>query len=68
MLYRYDLAIFSCRLGYLQLTEDKYWRADVLAMNNHQDGKATVLKISEWNFEDPRREGFFTPARLKNVR
>ena len=47
---------------------DKYWRANVLKMTNHQTGKSTDLLTDSWKFRVGQNASLFTPARLKRVR
>jgi hypothetical protein len=47
---------------------DKYWRAHVLKMENHQTGKGTDLLIDTWEFRLGQNKSLFTPARLKRAR
>jgi len=47
---------------------DKYWRANVLKMTNHQTGKSTDLLTGSWKFRVGQNASLFTPARLKRVR
>ena len=47
---------------------DKYWRAQTLAMVNHQTGKSTNLVFDEYRFQAGLSEGNFTASRLRNVR
>lgn len=48
--------------------KDKYWRAHALNMTNHQTGKSTDLKFSEYSFDAGLSEALFTSARLKRAR
>ena len=47
---------------------DKYWRAHLLKMKNHQSGKSTDLLTDTWEFRLGQQPSLFTPARLKRVR
>ena len=47
---------------------DQYWRPDLMAMENHQNGKSTDLVFSEWMFDAGLTEGDFTPSRLRRGR
>ena len=47
---------------------DKYWRADVFKMENHQTGKSTNLLFDNWEFRLGQSTSLFTPARLKRAR
>ena len=53
--------------GYQQY-EDKYWRADLMSMVNHQNGKSTDLNFEVWKFRLGLGEKEFTPVRLKRAR
>jgi len=53
--------------GYQQYI-NKYWRADILKMVNHQNGKSTDLIIKKWEFGLGQTESLFTPTRLKHMR
>ncbi len=46
----------------------QYWRADLMAMENHQNGKHTDLLFSDWTFDGGLSEGDFTPSRLRRGR
>ena len=46
----------------------KYWRALQMNMANHQTGKSTQLKFSEYRFREGLTERDFTRAALKRVR
>ncbi len=46
----------------------KYWRALQMDMSNHQTGKSTQLKFSEYRFRDGLTERDFSRAALKRVR
>lgn len=47
---------------------DKYWRAHNLSMENHQTGKTTRLRWSDYEFRVGLVEGDFTKDRLKRMR
>ncbi|MCD8530700.1 MAG: outer membrane lipoprotein-sorting protein [Saccharospirillaceae bacterium] len=51
-----------------KLYKDKYWRADVLTMVNHQSGKSTVLNTSEMRFDTGLTDADFNDATLSRVR
>jgi outer membrane lipoprotein-sorting protein len=53
--------------GYQQYIGE-YWRPDLMAMENHQNGKTTDLQFSEWTFANGLTEGEFTPSRLRRGR
>ncbi len=53
--------------GYQQYL-GRYWRADRMAMENHQNGKSTDLVFSEWTFANGLSEGDLTPSRLRRTR
>ncbi len=46
----------------------RYWRPDLMAMENHQNGKATDLVFSDWTFANGLSEGDLTPSRLRRAR
>ena len=46
----------------------QYWRPNLMAMENHQNGKSTDLVFSEWTFDTGLAEGDFTPSRLRRGR
>ena len=48
--------------------EGEYWRADRMAMVNHQNGKSTTLEFSKWEFGVGLTDAAFTPAKLKRAR
>jgi len=47
---------------------DKYWRANLLSMQNHQNGKSTDFISESWEFGLGQEENTFTPNRLKRAR
>ena len=53
--------------GYRQYL-DQFWRAQTLAMVNHQTGKSTSLIFGEYRFRAGLSEGNFVASRLRNVR
>ncbi|MBL4774706.1 MAG: outer membrane lipoprotein-sorting protein [Mariprofundus sp.] len=53
--------------GYQQYLK-QYWRADVMAMLNHQTGKSTTLTFSDYVFNIGSTDMDFTPNRLKRAR
>ncbi|MCB2386866.1 MULTISPECIES: outer membrane lipoprotein-sorting protein [Oceanospirillaceae] len=53
--------------GY-KLYKDKFWRADVLTMVNHQNGKSTVLNTAELRFDTGLTDADFNDATLSRVR
>ncbi len=53
--------------GYRQYL-NKYWRADVMDMVNHQTGKSTTLKFKAYQFAIGTTDMDFTSNRLKSVR
>jgi len=46
----------------------KYWRAHRMHMENHQTGKKTTLKFSDFKFGANLKDSNFTKNRLKRVR
>lgn len=48
--------------------QDKHWRADRLEMVNHQTGKSTTLKFSDYRFKTDLDEGDFDQASLARAR
>lgn len=53
--------------GYKQYL-GKYWRADEMAMVNHQTGKKTVLSYSNYQFQTGLSDGDFKKNTLKRLR
>ncbi len=53
--------------GYQQYL-NKYWRADVMDMVNHQTGKSTTLHFTNYQFNIGTTDMDFTPNRLKRAR
>ena len=53
--------------GYRQYLA-KYWRADEMFMQNHQGGKSTLLKWSDYKFRAGLRVADFNEASLKRAR
>ena len=53
--------------GYSQYN-DKFWRADVFEMENHQTGKRTVLEFDDWKFQTGLTAKDFNKKSLKKVR
>ncbi len=53
--------------GYRQYL-GKYWRADEMFMQNHQNGKSTVLKWQDYKFHAGLKEGDFSEASLSRAR
>jgi len=53
--------------GYKQYLK-KYWRADQMDMINHQTGKSTTLKFTDYKFAIGTSDMDFTPNRLKHAR
>jgi outer membrane lipoprotein-sorting protein len=53
--------------GYRQYLA-KYWRADEMFMQNHQSGKSTLLKWSDYKFRAGLRAADFNEASLKRAR
>ncbi len=47
---------------------NKYWRADLLRMQNHQTGKSTDFIFERWDFNQGQSENTFTPTRLKRAK
>lgn len=47
--------------------KNKFWRAGVFTMINHQSNKETVLNFSDYNFESNLTEEDFTQAALKRA-
>ncbi|MBV1922659.1 MAG: outer membrane lipoprotein-sorting protein [Flavobacteriaceae bacterium] len=47
--------------------KNKYWRAGVFTMVNHQSNKETVLNFSDYNFESNLTEEDFSQAALKRA-
>ena len=47
---------------------DKFWRADTLTMTNHQTGKRTILKFSDWELNTGLKARDFQKNALKKIR
>ncbi len=47
---------------------NKYWRANLLSMENHQSGKKTQLKFSDWKFQTGLTNADFQKNALKRVK
>ena len=47
---------------------DQFWRADQLSMENHQTGKSTMLKWSDYKFRTGQNKKDFTRNSLKRAR
>lgn len=47
---------------------DRYWRAHVMRMNNHQAQKTTVLSFSDFEFQTGLTERDFDPSMLRRLR
>ena len=48
--------------------QDKYWRPDQMLMNNHQNGKSTLLKFSNYSFNNGFTDRDFDRNSLKRAR
>ena len=46
---------------------DRYWRAEEMLMENHQTGKSTLLKWSDFRFRTGLKESDFTQEALRRV-
>ena len=53
--------------GYQQYL-GKYWRADRMSMEDHQNGKSTELLFEQWEFKVGLKENAFTASRLRRAR
>ncbi len=53
--------------GY-KLYEGKFWKASSMTMDNHQNGKSTVITLSGYQFRSGVAEQDFDPQRLEYVR
>ena len=76
MRYRVEKVEFYDRKGTHQKTltyegfkiyKDKFWRADVFLMKNHQTNKETKLEFSDWNFDANFTKNDFTQEALKKA-
>lgn len=47
---------------------DKYWRAGILEMNNHQSGKSTTLAFEDYQFKTGLNDSDFNKNALKKLR
>ena len=45
---------------------DKYWRALTITMDNHQNGKSTILKLKNYQFKTGLTDNDFTKHNLKH--
>ena len=45
---------------------DKYWRALTITMDNHQNGKSTILKLKNYEFKTGLTDNDFTKHNLKH--
>ena len=52
--------------GY-KLYKDKFWRAGILKMVNHQSNKETLLEFSEYNFDQGLSDDDFSQVALKRA-
>lgn len=50
-----------------QLYKDKFWRANIFNMVNHQSNKETLLEFSNYNFDVDLSDEDFTQAALKRA-
>ncbi|OUR96036.1 outer membrane lipoprotein-sorting protein [Flavobacteriales bacterium 33_180_T64] len=50
-----------------QLYKNKFWRAGIFNMVNHQSNKETLLKFSDYNFENNLTEDDFSQVALKRA-
>lgn len=50
-----------------QLYKDKFWRANIFNMLNHQSNKETLLEFSNYNFDVDLSDEDFTQAALKRA-
>ena len=48
--------------------ENKFWRADIYEMVNHQTGKKTILEFEDWTFSNNLTPKDFNKKSLKNIR
>ncbi|MAJ98259.1 MAG: outer membrane lipoprotein-sorting protein [Flavobacteriales bacterium TMED288] len=57
----------TLRYEKFNLYKEKFWRADVFTMKNHQTNKETVLEFSDWNFDANFSRDDFTQEALKKA-
>ena len=57
----------TLRYEKFNLYKEKFWRADVFIMKNHQTNKETVLEFSDWNFDVNFSRDDFTQEALKKA-
>lgn len=48
--------------------EERFWRAQLMRMENHQNGKTTVLEFGTYEFRTGLSERDFDPAALRRLR
>ena len=53
---------------YYRQYENKFWRADIYEMVNHQTGKKTILEFEDWTFSNNLTPKDFNKKSLKNIR
>ncbi len=51
-----------------QQYKDKYWRAHLMVMTNHQTGKSTELKWLTYQFDTGLKDSDFNKSKLKRIR
>ena len=51
-----------------QQYKDQFWRADVLQMENHQNGKSTTILTQNITFDTELSDAYFNQAALKRAR
>lgn len=47
---------------------DRFWRPGTLTMTNHQTGKSTTLKFSNYQFRTGLQDSDFTPSAISRIR
>jgi outer membrane lipoprotein-sorting protein len=58
----------TLQLGGYKLYEGKFWKAASMTMENHLNGKSTVITLSNYQFKAGLSEQDFDPQRLEYVR
>jgi outer membrane lipoprotein-sorting protein len=65
---RKDTLLKTLEMSEWHVYSDRYWRAEILDMQNHQNGKSTRLITSELNFNIGLKEDDFSQATLQRAR
>jgi len=65
---RKDSLLKTLSFTHYQQYLNKYWRADEMTMVNHQNGKTTELKWTNYNFAIGLADNDFNKNTLKRIR